>query len=101
MPPTLRRRWPMFAGLTAAALLLSFAVVRPVGVGPDGGWPELGMALAAVSVGLVGQLWLDSATSLMRERRIVEAGDALLEASSRLEQLAITDATTGILNRRG
>jgi diguanylate cyclase (GGDEF)-like protein len=31
----------------------------------------------------------------------VEAGAALREASARLEQLAITDAATGIFNRRG
>ena len=37
----------------------------------------------------------------MRERRRVEAGAALREASSRLEQLVITDAMTGILNCRG
>ncbi len=101
MPPTLRRRWPMIAGLAVGTLLLALAGVHPAGIGPDRGWPALGMALAAVSAGLAGQLWLDSATSLMRERRLVEAGAALREASSRLEQLAITDAMTGILNRRG
>jgi diguanylate cyclase (GGDEF)-like protein len=101
MPPTLRRHWPMFVGLAVATSLLALAGVHPGGIVPRRGWAALGMALAALSAGLAGQLWIDSTTSLMRERRRVEAGAALREASSRLEQLAITDAMTGILNRRG
>jgi len=90
--------------LAALLLLLVFALSdgavesnrRPLGI-VIAGW---GAALLMVSLFLALQLLLNARTSLRRERRLVEIGAALREASAQLEHLTTTDTLTGLLNRR-
>ncbi|MEE8421984.1 MAG: GGDEF domain-containing protein [Dehalococcoidia bacterium] len=98
----LRERWPVAAGAVAAMLIIAAAVLASIaGRGPSVGGSTFGVALLALTVGLATQVRLDATTSLARERRLVEAGASLREASARLERLAVTDALTGVSNRRG
>ncbi len=101
----LRERWPLVAGgLGALLALVVFGLTdgaiewdwRPLGIA-IAGW---GVALLVLSLFLALQLLLNARVSLRRERRLVETGAALREASAQLERLATIDALTGLLNRR-
>lgn len=89
----LRERWPLLSGVAAAIVLLALSVLDLA----ESGWY---LALAALALFLTLQLVLNGRLSLRRERRLVETGAALREATARLEQLAATDALTGLANRR-
>ncbi len=101
----LHERWPLVAGVVASPLLLvvfglSDGAIewdgRPLGIA-IGGW---GVALLLLSLFLALQLLLNGRISLRRERRLVETGAALREASAQLARLATIDTLTGLLNRR-
>jgi diguanylate cyclase (GGDEF)-like protein len=102
-----RAHWPLLLGLVAiAATLVAFGTTDAhldeawprtlLGV-PAGGWATT--ALVGV-VALSAQLLLNTHSSLKRERRLVETGAALRMAKARLEEMARTDAGTGLPNRR-
>ena len=58
-------------------------------------------ALALLALGLLAQLRLNARATLRRERRLVEAAAVLRMQSALLEEIARSDAVTGIANRRG
>jgi diguanylate cyclase (GGDEF)-like protein len=103
----LRGHWPLVSGLAAIfATLVLFGTTNAhldeawprslLGV-PAGGWATTVLvAVVALSV----QLLLNTHSSLRRERRLVETGAALRMAKARLEEMARTDAGTGLPNRR-
>ena len=102
-----RGRWLVVAGVAVAvAVVLTFAVAgldepgvgrgRPLGVRLQG-WV---LAMSVLVAFLAAQLVLNERMTLLRERRMVQAASALRVAKAELEQLARTDAVTGLLNRR-
>ncbi|MSQ35573.1 MAG: GGDEF domain-containing protein [Dehalococcoidia bacterium] len=104
----LRERWPLVGGVGAALALLATLALTPLGDAerwrdasflhvPLGGW---GLAALVLALALAGQLALHGRVSLRRERRFVETAAQLRMATAQLEELAMTDALTGLLNRR-
>ena len=99
----LRGRWLIVVGVAVAVAVVStFAVT---GLGDRGAWRGGAVEGRALAMGLLvtflaAQLVLNERMTLLRERRMVRAASALRVAKAELEQLARTDAVTGLLNRR-
>lgn len=99
----LETRWPLAAGIAAAVLvLLGGSVLMPADAERLFGlsaavWVSMCLVLV---LGLSVQLLVNSRNALERERRLVRTAAQLREVSAELDQLARTDALTGIANRR-
>ncbi len=93
-----RRSWTsQWAALAGA--LLSMAVLLGSEARP--GAADIALALGVLSLGLAAQLVINERLARRRERGLAEARAALEAQSSMLEELARSDAVTGIANRRG
>ncbi len=89
-----RAHWAAALGVSVAVVVLLASGIRPsAGV--------VAAAFALLSAGLLTQLVLNARAALRRERRLVEAGAVLRMHSALLEEIARSDAVTGIANRRG
>ena len=98
-----RGRWPVVLGaVSAVAALVAFGLGGLGEIGSFAGVSGWGWALAAalVATGFGAQLLLAGRASLHRERRLVVSAALLRQTSADLEQLARTDALTGLANRR-
>lgn len=89
-----RTQWAAALGTGAAALTLANA-------GGDLDVPTVVTASSLLTLGLLAQLALNARRALSRERRLVEVGAVLRMQSALMEEIARSDAVTGVSNRRG
>lgn len=89
-----RGHWAVALGAAAALLTL-----LSTGTHPSAG--VIALTFALLSAGLAMQLSLSARAAMRRERRLVEAAAVLRMHSALLEEIARSDAVTGITNRRG
>jgi diguanylate cyclase (GGDEF)-like protein len=108
MRRAVRERWAVLGGallavLVVAAMELSGASDRtsgwrtPVLSVPLHVW---GFGITVLAAALLLQMALSARVALGRERRLVSTAAALRGARAELERLAVTDALTGLFNRR-
>ncbi|HJM76591.1 MAG TPA: GGDEF domain-containing protein [Dehalococcoidia bacterium] len=91
----------MLGGLLAAAVVVVAGVSELMQRGPGFSSTLIGVALLAISAGLMMQLRLNAHSARLREAELIAGTEALRAASEQLEQLVVVDALTGVLNRRG
>ena len=103
-----RQRWAVLvgailAGVVVAMMELSGASDRTTAWRtPVLGVPlyVLGFGVTVFAAALLVQMALSARVALGRERRLVSTAAALRGARAELQRLAVTDALTGLLNRR-
>ncbi|MCC6236363.1 MAG: GGDEF domain-containing protein [Dehalococcoidia bacterium] len=87
-------QWAALSGLLASLATLLRGDALP-------GAADVAFALGLLSVGLTAQLVINERLARRRERGLAEARAALEAQSAILEELARSDAVTGVANRRG